>query len=126
MTDLHPGELARLQHEVLVAALGGSALPDLQLALGPDGVALSKANLAEPVDVSDLPRPVRLISAGTTAAHLAFAPPSLGDDEVTLALQVRASPPQGGATAPLSAMTLRFRRDGEGWALAGPPAALST
>ncbi|PZQ61055.1 MAG: hypothetical protein DI570_12945 [Phenylobacterium zucineum] len=126
MTDLHPGELAHLQHEVLVAALGGGALPDLQLARGADGVALSKANLAEPVDLSDLPQPVRLIPAGAEAAHLAFTPPSLDAEGVTLALQVRAAPPDGGATTPLSAVTLRFRRDGEGWAPDGPPAALST
>ncbi|MEW5684856.1 MAG: hypothetical protein AB1942_08055 [Pseudomonadota bacterium] len=126
MSDLHPGELAHLQHEVLMAALGGGALPDLQLARSPDGVALSKANLAEPVDLSDLPQPVRLISAGADAAHLAFAPPSLDGEAVTLVLQVRATPPQGGAATPLSAVTLRFERAGEGWVQSGPPAALST
>jgi hypothetical protein len=127
MAELNSVELARLQHEVLAAALDRGALPDLHLTRSAEGIALSRTNLAEPVDLSGLSQPVRLVSSDASgAAHLAFAPPSVEGDEVTLALQVRASPPQGGGAMPLSAVTLRFRRTGGDWAPAGPPAALST
>ena len=135
-------ELARLQHQVLAAALSGGALepggpslalPDLQFTRQGQEVFLSRANLAEPLDLTALPQAVRLITpgdpraaVGTPAGHLEFTPPSIEGGQLTLGLQVRATPPGGTSSVPLSAVTLRFeRRDGE-WVLAAPPAALST
>jgi len=137
-----PAELARLQQQVLAAVLDGRALepggaslalPDLQFTRQGREVVLSRANLAEPIDLTALPQEVRLITpgarseaVGAPAGHLEFTPPRLEGGQLAFGLQVRATPPGGTSSVPLSAVTLRFeRRDGE-WVLAAPPAALST
>jgi hypothetical protein len=135
-----PGELARLQQQVLAAALSGRtlepggaslSLPDLQFARRGQEVALSRANLAEPLDLTALPQ-IRLTTAatadrrGAAAGYLEFTPPKVEGEQLTLTLQVRAPPPGGTATIPLSAVTLRFERRGGEWVMAAPPAALST
>ena len=136
-----PGELARLQQQVLAAALSGRGLapggasltlPDLQFARRGREVALSRANLAEPLDPAALPQEVRLITpatgygGGAAAGYLEFTPPKVEGEQLTLALQVRAPPPGGTSAMLLSAVTLRFERRGGEWVLAAPPAALST
>lgn len=134
MPGVTPDELARLQHQVLAAALGGAplpggtalAMPDLQFAKVGHEVVLSNANLAAGVRLDDLPTAVRSAAPGSAPAWLQFAPAEIHGDDLTLALQVRATPPGGGREMPLSSLTLQFHRDGGSWTLAAPPAAAAT
>ena len=124
-------ELARLQQHVLAAALSGGTLPDLQFARQGQELVLSRTNLAEPLDLTVLPQAVRLITPGdrreavAAAGHLEFTPPKIEGGQLMLSLQVRATPPGGTDTVPLSAVTLRFEQRDGAWTPAGPPAALS-
>ena len=135
MPGVSPSELARLQHQVLAAALGGPPLaggtglmlPDVQFARAGDEVVLSSANLAQPVRLDGLPVQVRLAQPGeSTRGQLEFTPARLEGDELTLALEVRAPAPGGRGAIPLSSVALRFRRQGGAWTLAEPPAASAT
>jgi hypothetical protein len=134
MPGVTPDELARLQHRVLAAALGGAplpggaplAMPDLQFAKVGEEVVLSNANLAAGVRLDDLPAAVRAAAPGSTSAWLQFAPAEIHGDDLTLALQVRSAPPGGGRELPLSTLTLQFHRGANGWTLAAPPAAAAS
>jgi hypothetical protein len=135
MPGVTPDELARLQHQVLAAALGGPPLaggtglmlPDIQFARAGDEVVLSSANLAAGVRLDGLPASVRLAQPSeATRGQLEFTPARLEGDDLTLALEVRAQAPGGRGAIPLSSIALRFRRQDGGWTLAEPPAASAT
>lgn len=128
-----------MQQAILAGVLGAQplepggaplSLPDLHFAGQTGAVALSRENLAPGVNPGVLPRPVRLVAPAAQAAapegHLQFAPPALDGDGLTLVLQVRAAPPDGGPARPLSAVSLRYARVGGSWVPAEPPAAMST
>jgi len=133
MPGVTPDELARLQHQVLAAALGGPPLPggtglmlpDVQFAKAGEELVLSHANLAAGVRLDDLPAAVRSAAPGSSPAWLEFAAAETDGDRLTLALQVRAAS-SGGRTLPLSSLTLQFRRAGDSWTLSAPPAAASS
>ena len=86
---------------------------------------LSQANLASAVRLDDLPERVRAADQ-PEGAWLEFAPAQVQGDRLTLALQVRATPPQGDRPLPLSAVTVEFERGPDGWTPCGPPAAMAT
>ena len=133
MPGVKPDELARLQHQLLAAALGGPPLPgggvvmlpDLQFVRAGAEVVLSQANLASAVRLDDLPEPVRAADQ-PQGAWLEFAPVQQRGDHLTLALQVRATPPRGDRPLPLSAVTVEFERGPDGWIPSSPPAAMAT
>jgi hypothetical protein len=133
---------------VLVGVLGAQPLapggdpvrlPDLQFARQGEAIALSPENLAPGVDFGALPKPVRLTApenartalegpgkpAATAGGYLAFKPPVVEGDRLTLGLEVRAFPPGGGGPVPISALSLHYTRHGDEWILDRPPAALS-
>jgi len=121
---------------------GGAAvrLPDLQFARKGEAIALSPENLAPGLDVHALPRPVALTApedareaegesgkgAATAGGYLAFKVPLVEGDRLSLGLEVRAFPPGGDRSVPISALTLHFFRQDDAWRLDAPPAALSS
>jgi hypothetical protein len=129
-----------LQQTVLAGLLGpGGApaqLPDLHFAERDGKVALSPENLAPGVDVGALRGAVRLTdpagarraadaAAATAGGYLEFRPPLVEGDRLTLGLAVHAFPPGGAEAVPISTLSLHYRRQGDSWVPAGPPAALS-
>jgi hypothetical protein len=137
-------ELADVQQSVLKAVLLGEPLPgggsaqlaDLAFILGHRKINLLDENLAGPMSIKGLPKPLRVVSleeirreADTqdNVAYLRFLPPRAAEDggiwvtlEGRLATSDKRQTPMG-----LSSIQVKLRKTGTGWEATGETRALA-